>query len=305
MSEPRITVITPTMNQGEYLERTICSVLDQNWGHVEFFVVSRGSDELTDHVLSLYESELSGVVRQADQNTLGHTLNELFAKSQDELLAVLPAGDLYLPHALETAAEAMQPGSQTQWLVGQAQMIDCHDRPVGAMPVAAPHSVSSFLKHEGGVLPLASSFVTREVFEAHGGFAEDLEYCYDYEYWCRLLEAGLAPKLLPQTLAAHRDEAGLPTARRTLKRGYELINAAERHMSHLSRQQRRDLLNNCDARRRILALAEAELHGRHAIDFLLKQAATHPWWLADHAYRRAVRDGVPTYPFADDPMIAA
>ncbi len=292
MQLPRNTDITPSFNRGRFLERTICSVLDQGYGNLEYFVVDGGSDDESVEARRLYERDLAGWISVPNRG-MGDAINQGLKRATGDIVAVLAAEDLYLPGALDTVAAQMERNNSTQWLVGQCIRVGASDQMLGWMEPTAPKSLASFLMHDSGVLPLASSFFRRELLNEYGEFDMRLPLACDYEYTCRLLASGLQPTVLNLTLVARREESADIDAQQTVQCGLQHIAAARRYADQLPVSQRYPLWRNWDVRQRIYKLAEAEIRGSRAQRFLWQELLRHPWWLVDNAVRRALRHGVP------------
>ena len=115
---------------------------------------------------------------------------------------------------------------------------------------------------------------------------------YDYEYWCRLLSAGLTPTILPRALAAMREIGDWTDAAEMVEQGLEYITASRRYAACLSLPERCALWRNCDHRERIYMLALAEARAPQARRFLLQQVLRRPWWVTNEALRHALFHGV-------------
>jgi glycosyltransferase involved in cell wall biosynthesis len=291
MSQPRISVIIPNLNGGDYLERTLCSVLDQGYDNLEVWVADGGSTDHSLDILKHYEHELAGWFSSPDLGR-ADAINRALSKATGEIVGVLGSDDLYLPGALDAVARHMGGDGGADWIVGQCLRIGDRDQMLGQLTPSRPVSLAAYLMHDSGVLPLCSSFFRRSVVEAHRGFRTELPLAFDYEFTCRLLAAGEKPKILTATLTAKREHA--PEPLRTLGKGLEYIEAARQNAGSLPMTQRYALWRNCDRRERIYALAQAELQGTHSREFLWQQLLRHPWWVVDESMRQRLVHGVGT-----------
>lgn len=310
MVQPRITVVTPSLNQGRYIERTLCSVLDQGYANLEYFVLDGGSTDNTLDILKLYDRDLDAWVSQPDGGQ-ADAANQGLLNASGDIVCVLNSDDVLLPGTLHEVADRMlgkrvqsskckvQNGRATsgggggvRWVVGNCVRIGASDQMLGTVEAAGPRDLASFLMHNSGVIPLAATFWRRDLIAEYGLFDADLHHAFDYEYWCRLLANGEKPTMIPQTLAAQREHPAAKSATATLARGMEYIRAAERYADHLHLSDRAALSANLDRRRRILALAEAETRGEEARQFLWQQVMKHPGWITHPPVRQALVHGV-------------
>jgi len=291
MSAPRITVITPSYNQARFIERTICSVLDQAYDNLEFIVIDGGSTDGSDEIIRMYEQDLACWSSTPDGGRCD-AINEGLARATGDIVTVLSGDAIYPPGVLDHVAQFSKQRDAPMWLVGRCLQIDEFDDSIGAIEPSPPNSLASYLMHDSGVLPASSTFFSRRCVAANGAFDPKLEYAFHYEYCCRLLSRGVSPTLVPIPLAAQREHSESRSARCTLQEGLETLDAALRYVESLPLRQRYELRANCDRRRRIYALAEAEVAGHQAKRFMLGELIRHPWWLADDMVRHTLAHGV-------------
>src|SRR4051794_21372097 len=107
MPRPKITVITPSYNQGEFIERTLRSVLEQGYEPLEYLVVDGGSTDDSVDVIRRYEDRLAWWVSEPDDGQT-HALNKALERATGDVIAYINSDDYYLPGALDAAAEALE-----------------------------------------------------------------------------------------------------------------------------------------------------------------------------------------------------
>lgn len=289
MTAPRISIIVPVRTCDNYLERTICSVLDQPWDDVEL-IVANGSGHAFEAVAQCYADELIWLSNKADP-TCAEVINGALAQVTGEVVGILPAGDLYLPETLMHVGRRFAESEPPQWLVGNCLRLDSSDNELGRIEAALPRSLCSFLMHDSGMLPTPGMFYESRMLEAYGPFDAKLRFAFDYEMSARLLAGGETPVVASRLLAARREPLSMPEIDDILCRGREYIEAALRYSDQLAFTDRYALWRNCEQRRRIYALAEAEVRGNAPRRLLWQRLLHHPWWLADPSYRHALLYG--------------
>jgi hypothetical protein len=288
---PRITVITPTLNQGRYLERSICSVLDQGYENLEYIVIDGGSEDESVPLLHHYDDRITYWRSRPDDGP-ADAINHALQHATGDIIAILHSDDLYLPGTLHEVAKQLADKKGHRWLVGHCHRIGPNDDERGQINASAPTSLAEYLMRDSGFLPRTATFFHKSIFAIHAHFDTSFKLAFDYELNCRLLAAGERPIIATQTLACQREHQRSATATQTLQLGLEYIGAAERWADQLPLKQRYALWRNCDERRRIYALAEAEIQQSSARKLLWQQLLRRPWWLADDHYRNVLLRGI-------------
>lgn len=291
---PRITVITPSLNQAEYLERAICSVLDQGYENLEYIVMDGGSSDNSAEIISLYEDDLAFWQSAPDEGP-ADAINQAIQRATGDIIAILNADDIYLSGTLDSIAEKFRQSDAPAWVVGHCLRIGEMDEQLGQLIIENPKSLEGFLMQDAGHIPASASFYSRSLIEAYGWFDPQLKLAWCYEYHCRLISQGLRPQIVPALIAAHREHAHSMSAKNTLRCGAEFIDAAARYADRLTFEHRSALWAGIDERRRIYDLARTEMATNASRRNLWKQLLRQPWWLGNHRYRQTLMRGV-THP---------
>lgn len=290
MSTPRITIIMPNLNQARFIERSICSVLDQGYENLEFIVIDGGSTDGSQEIIEHYRDEIT-LFHQGDFISPSEAANHGLQLATGDIVGILNSDDLYLPGTLHAVANEMANSDNVDWIVGHSLRIDDCDRELGHLHASAPANMLGYLMHDSGLLPPAATFYGRSALLSQGMFRSNLHYAYEYELGCRMISSGSAPAVLPQVLSAQREQPAQRTVAQTIRQGIEFIEAAEMHSDRLPLSQRYALWRNCDERRRIYSLAEAEVASSETRKVLWQRLLRRPWWLASEHYRQTLLHG--------------
>ena len=207
---PKLTVITPSFNQGSFIERTIRSVVDQGYPNLEYVIVDGGSTDETVEVIRRYEDRLAWWVSEPDEGQ-SDAINKGLEGTSGEIVAYLNSDDYLLPGALETAVARLQ-GSARKWVAGAALDVQEGDPPK-RLRVWRPKPPSYCEGWPAGRhwwalvpwhVPQPSCFWRRELFDRFGAFRTDMHYAFDAEFMLRLAYGEEVPELLPDEFLAVR-----------------------------------------------------------------------------------------------------
>lgn len=190
---PRISIVTPSFNQGQFLEETIRSVLLQGYPNLEYMVIDGGSTDGSTDIIRKYEPWLAYWTSGKDRGQ-SHAINKGWERATGDLIAYLNSDDTYLPGAFEHVARAWTTNRQVAAIVGAVQATDAESRPtsrpvIPRLPAPAPLDLT-IIDHEKWLLPQQSGFWSRAVLDEVGRWLrEDLHYTMDRELYYRLCRA--------------------------------------------------------------------------------------------------------------------
>jgi glycosyltransferase involved in cell wall biosynthesis len=195
--QPLVSVVTPSLNQGRFLEATLRSVAEQDYPRIEHIVVDGGSTDETLEVLARHPG-LRWISEPDDGQA--DAINKGFALAAGEILAWLNADDVYLPGAVSAAVAELE-SSGAGLVYGGWRQIDEHGELLREIAVR-PFDYRELLEVRN-MIAQPTAFFTRGAFDAVGGLDPDFRYAMDYELWLRLGKH--APvRTIQQPLAAFR-----------------------------------------------------------------------------------------------------
>lgn len=183
-SLPRISVVTPSLNQGSFLERTIESVVAQGYPDVEHLVVDGMSTDTTPEVLARHPH--LRLIREPDQGQ-ADALNKGLHAATGAVLCVLNSDDTFAPGALHRVAAEIDPARGRHVVLGRCRFVDEADRFLGMEHPSGFESHRRVLEiWKGHALPQPATFWSREAWERCGPFDGSAGPFLDYDFFCRL-----------------------------------------------------------------------------------------------------------------------
>ena len=126
MKLPLVSVVTPSYNQGQFIEETILSVLKQDYPRIEYMVIDGGSNDGSVDIIKKYENSLAYWVSEVD-NGQSHAINKGWSKCNGEIIAWINSDDTYvIPNAISEVVKGFQQNPEWAMLYGDSWYIDEH-----------------------------------------------------------------------------------------------------------------------------------------------------------------------------------
>ena len=201
-------MVTPSFNYAHFLERTMRSVLDQEYPKLEYVVQDGGSTDRTAELLERYRSRLTWAESAPDAGQ-GNAINLGFKHTTGEIMAYLNSDDLLLPGSLAYVAHFFAQHPEVDAVYGHRVVIDDEDREIGRW-VLPPHDdeVLSWADY----VPQETLFWRRTLWDRAGGYIDErFVLCLDWDLLLRFRDAGAHFVRLPRFLGAFRHHAGQHT----------------------------------------------------------------------------------------------
>ncbi len=236
MDYPKITVVTPSYNQGRFLEETILSVIGQGYPNLEFIIMDGGSTDESVDVIKKYESHLAYWVSEKDEGQ-ANAINKGFSRATGDILAWLNSDDMYLPGTLAYISSMLDTRA-SELLFGNCFHFE-QDKPRSeGSDVRRWHAERSLLLADYVIQP--STFWTQHTWNKVGTLDESLTFGFDWDWFIRASQSGVVFKPDDRYLSlyriheAHKSGVGGETRLQELAKVYER-HAGSRYAQLFSR----------------------------------------------------------------------
>lgn len=190
LDQPLVSIVTPSYNQGIFIERTINSVLSQDYQNIEYWVIDGGSSDNTIDILEKYnDSRFHWLSEKDDGQT--NAINKGLKLTNGQIQAFLNSDDLYLPKTISKVVNFLQENSTIDMVYGKCEFTDKDDNIIGTFGESQGSinpNKNNFKRmvYQGDSFPQPTTFWRRSVTEKTGLFNESLNYTMDYDFFLRV-----------------------------------------------------------------------------------------------------------------------
>lgn len=186
---PKLSIVTPSYNQGQFLEATIRSVLLQGYPNLEYIIIDGGSSDESVAIIQKYERFLTFWVSEPDDGQTA-AINRGLERSTGDYLGWLNSDDLYTKGAFGKAIGAFLKHPESIVVHGNRILLDADDRVFGCAPLPAFNPPET-----GFIVCSETAFWRRSVMDLHGQLNPDFRFAMDLEFFSRLFLQGPFTKL--------------------------------------------------------------------------------------------------------------
>ena len=183
MNHPKISIVTPSFNQEEFIESTIRSVVLQDYPNLEYVVVDGGSSDNSANIIKKYVDKISYWVSEPDGGH-GNGLNKGFRETSGDIMGWINSDDLLTPWSLRTIAEIFTKFPHVNWIQGFTSSWNRQGQMTGAF--RNPKNIYDYLTGNYAWIQQESVFWRRELWDRSGWtISEDVKLMVDGELWSR------------------------------------------------------------------------------------------------------------------------
>ena len=222
---PLVSIVTPSYNQGRFIEQAILSVLNQDYQNIELIVMDGGS---TDETLDLLNKYRGRIIWQSEKDKgQTHAINKGLRLSKGRILAYLNSDDTYLPGAISRAVRYLTwENPDATFLYGEGYHITAEGKIIDRYPTE-PYDFKRLA--ETCFICQPTTFWKRDVIEKIGFFDERLNYAMDYDYWIRIAKRYGKLWYVPEYLANSRFYQDTKTMSKRAEAHAEILDVIMKH----------------------------------------------------------------------------
>ena len=221
----KVSIVTPSFNQGQFLERTIQSVLQQDVEGLEYIVIDGGSCDNSHTVLEEYRTQLTHLIIEPDEGQ-ADALRKGFLLTTGEVLAFLNSDDVLLPGALEFVQRFFADHPEIDAVYSHRVFIDAQDRVIGFW-ILPMHS--SYFMSRWDFIPQETCFWRRSLMERAGPVDASYHFALDYELFVRMMKTGRFARANRFLSAFRRHELSKSTTRYETVGRQEVLRVRAQH----------------------------------------------------------------------------
>lgn len=259
-AKPRLSIVIPSFNQAEFLERTIRSVVEQNYTNLEFIIQDGNSNDASLDIIKKYENY--AFVNSEKDKGQADAINRGFSRSSGEIMAWINSDDIYLPGAFNYVINYFNKHPGVDVVYSHRILIDENDKEIGRWFLPAHDKKVIYW---ADFIPQETLFWRRRIWEKIGSRLDDsLNFALDWDLLIRFQEAGAKIARLPCFLAAFRVHPAQKTSA-------HISSLGEQEMFHIRKKYLHREVSYSEIKKKILFyLIKSEIYNKLYRAHLLK-----------------------------------
>jgi glycosyltransferase involved in cell wall biosynthesis len=198
---PLVSIVTPSFNQAPFLEKTIRSVIEQDYPRIEYIIVDGGSADGSVDIIKKYTDKISWWISEVDKGQTD-AINKGFGRATGRILAWLNSDDTYEPGAVSAAAQYLQENPDVGMVYADCNFIDGKGQVIGKFSAAQ----TNYKRLRRGYvhIPQQTMFFRAGLWHAVGPLDSSFFFAMDYDLWTRIAARSEIKYMPGQTWANFR-----------------------------------------------------------------------------------------------------
>lgn len=260
---PKLSIIIPSFNQGLFLEETLLSILHQNYPELELIVIDGGSTDNSVDIIRKYASSLAFWVSEPDHGQ-SHAINKGLEKATGDWVAWMNSDDCYLPGAFDYVFRT-RPWQDMDFIFGNT----CYGKTIDTSTdfihdPAGKNNLKNLLKFCYSIehiVPSQSVFIRRSILQKTGLLDENIHYCMDFDWYCRIYLVTNRILYYPKTISFFRSQPHSKTGSRKNNGSAEAMEIAEKYLVHLPEEEQNEVKKTLAYMRDLLSQTHSGIPG--------------------------------------------
>lgn len=228
MKHPKISIVTPSFNQGSYLESTILSVIGQLYPNLEYIIMDGGSTDNSIDIIRKYEKHFAFWESVPDKGQ-SDAINKGFQIATGDILAWINSDDMYLPHTFRFISEYFSSNCDDKIVFGNCLKFNQETKKVYGSDVESSHKKLDISLCDYIIQP--SCFWSRQIWEKVGPLNLDLAFSLDWDWFIRAQKLNLKFEPISEFLSIYRIHVQHKTGTGGQDRIYELAKIYQKYHS--------------------------------------------------------------------------
>lgn len=183
---PKISIITPSFNQGKYIEKTILSITSQNYPNLEYIIMDGGSSDNTLEIINKYREYITYWESKPD-NGQSDAIKRGFEISTGDILAYINSDDFYLPGTFLKIADAFENNPSVKWITGNGIYVNENEVTIRKNNYFPPLICPKTMLYGGNCFFQPATFWKRELYFSVGGIDQKINYSFDFDLFLKFL----------------------------------------------------------------------------------------------------------------------
>lgn len=204
-SWPLISIVTPSLDQGEFIEESILSVLSQDYPNIEYIIADGGSKDATLDILKKYSDRV--IWFSEKDNGQAQAINKGLQRASGDIITYLNADDFLSPGSLRSIAQVFISNPDVMWVTGRSKIVDDNSNEIRSLVSSYKNFLLKLGNHKLifiiNYISQPATFWRRSLLPVIGLMDESLHYCMDYDYWMRIWQK-YQPLIINDTLCSFR-----------------------------------------------------------------------------------------------------
>jgi len=180
---PRLSIVIPTYQQGEYIERTLQSIISQNYPQLQLIVIDGGSTDQTGEIIERYRQHIAIYISEKDDGQ-SDAIRKGFALASGDIITWMNSDDTYTEEALLNIGKFFASNPSVRFAYGNRDIINENDQVIGRR--RQPDFHPRIMRYCHMIVPQVSAFWQRSLYQESGGVDASLRFCMDFDLFVKM-----------------------------------------------------------------------------------------------------------------------